>query len=204
MDISLFSETLGTTIKIFALMTPPAVLSAFLSGTRQYDARRKLRTACKTSLAIFLLGLALFLFGEHLFTLFDFTLDAFRIGSGVLLLLTGIALINGDGENPEEAHSHNSEDDISVTPLAIPLGMGPASIGAVMVMGASAGGTREVLVGVASLLLASAGMFALLGMADVASRILRKTGIAVLARLTGFLLAAIAAQVIFTGILGFL
>ena len=199
MDTSLLNELFGTTIKIYALMTPPAVLSAFVGGTREYSAREKRWTAFKTSLAIFVLGLVLFLFGEHLFTLFDFTLDAFRIGSGVLLMLTGVSLMEGQ----EAVSEHRHDGDISVVPLAIPLGMGPASIGAVMVMGASAREPHEILVGVTSLLLAALGMFALLALADGVSRLLRKTGIAILAKLTGLLLAAIAAQAIFTGIRGF-
>ena len=79
-----------------------------------------------------------------------------------------------------------------------------ASIGAVMVMGASATEMQQVLVGVFSLLAASFGMFVLLRMADGVVRALHRTGIAVLSKLTGLLLAAIAAQVIFTGIRAFL
>lgn len=142
--------------------------------------------AFKTSTAIFIIGVVLYLFGSNLFELFGFTLDAFRIGSGVLLMLTAVALMNDDGS----AGHTKREGDISVVPLAIPLGMGPASIGAVMVMGASAVDPHEMLVGVFSLLLAAAGMFLLLCLADGVARVLRRTGIAVLSKLTGLLLAA--------------
>lgn len=196
----LISEVIGTSIKLYALMTPPAVLSAFLGHTRDYDARKKHKTAFKTSLAIFVIGVVLYLCGSSLFELFGFTLDAFRIGSGVLLMLTAISLMRDDGET-EHVHT---EGDISVVPLAIPLGMGPASIGAVMVMGASARSSHELTLGVFSLLLAAAGMYLLLRMADLVGRLLHATGIAVLAKLTGLLLAAIAAQVVFTGVKGFL
>ena len=181
-------------------MTPPAVLSAFISGTKGFDKKQKSTVAAKTSAAIFLIGVTLFLFGPHLFSLFGFTLDAFRIGAGVLLFLTAVSLMNDDGKDALSG----KEGDISVVPLAIPLGMGPASIGAVMVMGASATEMHQVLVGVFSLLAASFGMFVLLRMADGVVRALHRTGIAVLSKLTGLLLAAIAAQVIFTGIRAFL
>lgn len=197
----LISDVVGTSIKLYALMTPPAVLSAFLGHTRDYDARKKHATALKTSTAIFVIGVVLYLCGSSLFEMFGFTLDAFRIGSGVLLMLTAIALMRDDDGETEHTHT---EGDISVVPLAIPLGMGPASIGAVMVMGASARTSRELTLGVFSLLLAALGMFLLLRMADIVGRLLHATGIAVLAKLTGLLLAAIAAQVIFTGVLGFL
>lgn len=200
MDDITVGKIISMSIKLYALMTPPAVLSAFISGTKEYDKKRKVTVAFKTSTAIFIIGVVLYLFGSNLFELFGFTLDAFRIGSGVLLMLTAVALMNDDGS---QVHTKR-EGDISVVPLAIPLGMGPASIGAVMVMGASAEDLHEMLVGVFSLLLAAAGMFLLLCLADGVARVLRRTGIAVLSKLTGLLLAAIAAQVIFTGVSAFL
>lgn len=196
----LIGDMVGTSIKLYALMTPPAVLSAFLGHTRGYDARKKRLTALKTSAAIFVIGVVLYLFGSSIFELFGFTLDAFRIGSGVLLMLTAIGLMRDDGG----ADNIRAEGDISIVPLAIPLGMGPASIGAVMVMGASARSSHELTLGVFSLLLAALGMFLLLRMANLAGKVLRATGIAVLSKLTGLLMAAIAAQVIFTGVRGFL
>lgn len=194
---SLFSVSL----QLFALMTPPAVLSAFISGTAGLTAREKRRVACKTSLAAFLIGLVLYLFGARIFSLFGFTLDAFRIGAGVLLFLSAVSLMRDDSA----AGKHRTEDeDISIVPLAIPLCMGPASIGMVMVMGASSKTLEETACGALSLFLAAFGIFSLLWVADSAGKLLRHTGLAVMAKLTGLLLAAIAAQQIFTGIHSFM
>lgn len=193
------SDLIGDSIKLYALMTPPAVLSAFLGYTKNYEARQKHRIAAKTATAIFILGSTLYIFGSRIFELFGFTLDAFRIGAGVLLMLTAIGQIRD-----EEDEKTTPQGDISVVPLAIPLGMGPASIGTLMVMGASAQTSHELLGGIISLLLAALGMFALLRLANATARLLRPSGIAVLAKLTGLLLAAIAAQIIFSGIVGFL
>ena len=197
---SLLSEFFSTALKLFALMTPPAVLSAFLSGTKTYDAKRKKSTAVHTGVAVFIIGLVLYFFGETIFGIFGFTLDAFRIGSGVLLFLTAISLMNETRDHP----SMPVDADISVVPLAIPLCMGPASIGTVMVMGASAATLQQRLIGAAALLAASVGILILLVMAESVEKVLHKTGIAVLSKLTGLLLAAIAAQVIFTGVHSFL
>ena len=200
MDDMAVGNIVSMSIKLYALMTPPAVLSAFISGTRSYNREEKALVACKTSLAIFIIGSLLFLFGSHLFTLFGFTLDAFRIGVGLLLFLTAISLMNDDCTQPPT----KQEGDISVVPLAIPLGMGPSAIGAVMVVGASAEGLNGMLAGVFCLLLASFGRFLLLCMADTVEKVLGETGIAVMSKLTALLLSAIAAQVIFTGITAFL
>ena len=194
-------EILATTTKLFALMTPPAVLSAFLSGTKQYDEPQRRKTALKTSCAVFIIGIVLFFFGNAMFSVFGFTLDAFRIGSGALLFITAVALMN---DSPEKNKIHSDDDDISVVPLAIPLCMGPASIGTIIVMGTSSVGIMQNLIGALSLLIASSGIYAMLLCAKSIAKVLKNTGIAILSKLTGLLISAIAAQVVFTGVAAFL
>ncbi len=196
-----FGAITGLTIKLYALMTPPAVLSAFIGHTKDKSEHAKYGIACRCALAIFILGELLLLFGLQIFTLFGFTLDAFRIGVGLLLFLTAIRLMN---EDDDSALRHKVEGDISVVPLAIPLGMGPSAIGTVMVLGAAATDARDLLIDSVCLFMASLGMAALLCLADPVKRLIGKTGIAVMAKLTALLLSAIAAQVIFSGIKGFI
>lgn len=197
---NLLPDILVTSIKLYALMTPPGVLSAFLGQTRELAPHQRHLIAFKTSSAIFILGTILYVWGSHIFELFGFTLDAFRIGSGVLLMLTAIDLMTDHGEDP----GFHREGDISIVPLAIPLGLGPASIGAIMVMGAQATTTENLVVGILSLSLAALGVYLLLRLSDMVAKILHTAGIAVLAKLTGLILAAIAAQVVFTGVVNFL
>ncbi|MCX8602340.1 MULTISPECIES: MarC family protein [unclassified Gilliamella] len=193
-------DIVSTTIKLFALMTPPAVLSAFLSGTKQYDESLRRKTARKTSCAVFIIGIILFFFGNTLFSVFGFTLNAFRIGSGALLFITAVSLMN---DSPEK-NKISSDDDISVVPLAVPLCMGPASIGTIIVMGTSSVGFAANMVGAVSLLIASLGIYAMLLCAKTIAKVLKNTGIAILSKLTGLLVSAIAAQVVFTGVAAFL
>lgn len=195
------AELFSTTIKLLALLTPPASLSAFLSSSRHFSAQRKRSTALRTGSAIFLIGVILYFFGDTIFSLFGFTLDAFRIGAGALLFMTAVSLLQ---DKPDAAVPEHSDADISVVPLAIPISMGPASIGTMMVMGASASSLGERLVGAAALLLASLCVTVMLLLADRFQRLLGRTGLAVLSKLTGLLLAAIAAQVVFTGVRAFM
>lgn len=57
------------------------MLSAFINGTKGFDKKQKSRVAAKASAAIFLIGVTLFLFGPHLFSLFGFTLDAASVSA---------------------------------------------------------------------------------------------------------------------------
>ena len=174
MDYSI-GDFFSSVIKLFALLTPPAALSAFLSGTQTYGGRRKRRTALRTGTAVFIVGTVLYFFGESLFSVFGFTLDAFRIGAGALLFLTSVALM---GEQRESHTPDSPDEDISVVPLAIPICMGPASIGTLMVLGASAHSMTERIIGSAALFVASALITLMLLMANHVQRILGKTGLA--------------------------
>ncbi len=191
----------STTVKLFALMTPPVVLTAFLSATKNYDEPRKKRTARRTVSAIFILGAILYFLGDPLFSIFGITLDAFRIGAGTLLFLSAVALMNESAEHPYIA---SSEEDVSVVPLAVPLTLGPATIGTIMVMGATNKSWEQMLIGTLALAAASFCIYLTLRCADRAAHALGKTGMAVMSKLTGLLLAAIAAQVVFSGIRSFM
>jgi multiple antibiotic resistance protein len=190
-----FSETL----KLFALMTPPVAVSAFLSVSKQYGRDQKLATSRKCALAVFIFGIILYFSGDGVFAFFGFTLDAFRIGAGALLFLSAVSMM---GESAEKTFLP-PDQDISIVPLAIPLCMGPASIGTVIIMGASATDAAERAVGALSLATASLGIYLSLRFAETVQRRLGNVGMAVLSKLTGLLLAAIAAQVVFTGIHAF-
>ncbi|MDR3320738.1 MAG: MarC family protein [Desulfovibrio sp.] len=187
-------------IKLFALMTPAAVLSAFLSASKDYDDARKKAIARKMSIAVFIIGVLLFFLGDRIFSMFGFTLDAFRIGSGILLFLSAVSLM----DETSQKSSFSPDEDISVVPLAIPLCMGPASIAMVMVLGASATDTAGMVIGALALLLASIGIYVILHFSEAMKNLLGKTGMSVLSKLTGLLLSAIAAQVVFTGVRSFL
>ncbi|MDR1489817.1 MAG: MarC family protein [Desulfovibrio sp.] len=200
METGYFGLFLSESVKLFALMTPPVALTAFLSASKFYDAERKKRVARKTALAIFIMGIVLYFCGDGIFAFFGFTLDAFRIGSGALLFLAAVSLMS---ESPEKSFI-NPDEDISIVPLAMPLCLGPASIGALVVLGASAKNTAESVIGALSLLTAAIGIYLILYFADAVQRRLGKVGVAVLSKLTGLLVAAIAAQVAFTGVQAFL
>lgn len=202
---SYLADFFSISIKLLALTTSPAVLTAFLSGTKSHTPARKKATAIRTGAAVFSIALILYLFGDTIFNLFGFTLDAFRIGSGCLLFMTAVALMNEKPQSSSIAvNTDEDEGDISVVPLAIPICMGPASIGTVMVLGASATSTPERLVGAAAMLTVATLITLALFTADKIERMLGKTGMVVLSKLTGLLLSAIAAQVVFTGIRNFM
>jgi len=187
-------------IKLFFVFTPFFGLSMFLSLTEGYDEPRRRRVALTVSLAVTVLCLLLFFGGRQIFSLFGITLDAFRIGAGALLFLSGVGLVQGKPVNAGVA----SGSELAVVPLAMPIIVGPATIGILMVMGAELEGVRVKMVGCLALLAAVACITVVLLMGSFIYRRLGAMGIGILSRLTGLVLAALSAQMIMTGIQAFL
>ncbi len=187
-------------LKLFFVLTPFFGLTMFLSMTEKYDEPRRRKLALAVSAAAAVLCLLLFLAGKYMFSLFGITLDSFRIGAGVLLLLSGIGLVHGK----TGASGSTQDGDVTVVPLAMPIIVGPATTGTLLVMGAELNSLAAKAIGCLSLLSAVSCMAAVLLAGSLIQRGLGARGIATLSKLTGLILTALAAQMIMTGIQGFI
>jgi multiple antibiotic resistance protein len=118
----------------------------------------------------------------------------------VLLLLSGIEIVHTKTGTSSPA----SDGDVAVVPLAMPIIVGPATTGTLLVMGAELNTLSAKIIGCLSLLSAVTCMAGVLLAGSLIQRYLRTKGIAILSKLTGLVLTALAAQMIMTGIQGFL
>lgn len=185
-------------IKFFFLLTPFFALTMFMAMTKHMDAHERRSTAVRTTSAVVAICLVLFFFGETLFEVLGITVDSFRIGAGALLFLSAVSLVRGTKSAPE-----GDDGDPSVVPLAIPIIVGPASTGALLVMGVGLDATQK-LIGSSALVAAILCVGILLFMSHHVRRVLGRVGIEALTKLTGLILSALAAQIIFTGVKNFL
>jgi len=187
-------------LKLVFMMTPFFVLSAYISMTADMTKKSAQQISLKTTLAILVSCFSVFFFGKYIFALFGITLDAFRIGAGSVLFLNALSMINTRGD----IDTIDDQSDISVVPLAIPITVGPGLIGVLMVMGAEPKTPAELLLFSGALLTAGLTIGAVLMSARLIQQYLSPNGISVLQKITGLFVSAIAAQIIFTGIKGFL
>lgn len=186
---------LNTFLKFFFLLTPFFVVSMFLAMTAGWDEKARRVLARRVTGAVILICVTLFLFGTYVFEIFGITLDAFRVGAGVLLFLSGLSLTRGEIVRPVDG-----DGGIAVVPLAIPVTVGPATTGALLVMSGELGPMRDRIVAGSAMLTAALVVGLLLLLAGAMERRLGRTGLAILSKLTGLILASMAAQMIFTGI----
>lgn len=194
------SEIISKTIQFFFIMTPFFALSMFLTLTNGMEPGFQKKLALKITLSIIIINLIILFFGHLIFSIFGITVDAFRIGAGALLFLTAVQLNSGKISSIQI----NPDEDISVVPFSIPIIIGPATIGTLLVESAAMKHVEVVVSNVVAELLACMLIGTLLLTANFLERILGKRGINILTKLTALILAALSAQMIFTGMRGML
>jgi multiple antibiotic resistance protein len=153
-------------------------------------------------------GILLFfvVFGNALLALFGITLPALKTAGGVLLFLISLDMVfarhsGGTGTTNEEEAEAKTRQDISVFPLAMPLIAGPGAISATILLVTEAGGDQLKLAAViGALLLILLATYLSLLVAIPIQRLLGLTGLAVVSRVVGVLLAALSVQFIFDGV----
>ncbi len=197
------SLLISTWIKFFFLFAPFFVLSMFLTLTRGETRASRNHIARKALIASVAISLVLLFFGRDLFEVLGITLDSFRIGSGILLLMSAISLVKDGVRTHATSVPLEERDDVSVVPLAVPYIIGPATIGTILVYGAELQGW-DMLIGIVGLLLALACLGAILFTANFIETLLGRTGLNVLSKITGLVLSAMAAQILMSGVMGYL
>jgi len=189
-------------LKMFFIMTPFFVLSVFLTVTNESTIKQRHALAIKITISVIIMSLVLLFFGQHIFAVFGITLDAFKIGAGALLFLTAVELINGNKDRQEI--NNKSVLDLAVVPLAIPVTMGPGTIGVLLVMGAEFNTFAKLMIGSLALVMAIFTIGVMLYLSSHIEKIVGKQGLMVISKITGLFLAALSAQIIFSGIKSFL
>ena len=190
----------------FATIGPPDVAVVFAALTPRNTSRERVRLALKATLV----GAAILLFfaflGKPLLSYLGISLAAMRTAGGILLLLIAIDLVfartsGGTSATEDEQAEAAGRDDITVFPLATPLIAGPGAIGAAILLVAEAqGDLARIAAVVGALISVLVVAFVLMIAAAQVQRVLGVTGVHVVSRVLGILLAALAVQFLFDGL----
>lgn len=190
---------------MFVVVDPPSLVPLFATMTEGGSPGYRRRMALKSS-AVALAILVVFALGGSAFIgVMGISIDAFRIGGGVMLFLIALDMVFAREEKttPEEKAETRRRADISVFPLAFPLIAGPGTLATVLLTfgsGAPAPIVQAGLIAVMALVVAIALIFMLA--TPYVMRVLGVTGANVLARLAGVVLAALGVQFIIDGLKG--
>lgn len=196
-----FSEFFAVFVKFFFILTPFFIIAVFLAMTENETVEVRHALAVRITIAVVIISLILFFAGMTIFTTLGITVDAFRIGAGALLFLSGVSLVNGKLELPA---AKRSIMDLAVVPLAIPVTLGPGSVGALVVMSTETTSLTARLLTALAIVVASLAVGVLLYLSVEIKRLIGRSGISMLSKLTGLILAALSSHMMFTGIAAYL
>lgn len=191
---------LTSTINFFFLLTPFFVLSLYLEICKNKDEKESKVIAWKTTFYILFICLFILFFGQTVFKMMGITLIAFQIGSGLILLLSGISMMK-DKEIKTRPLLNNS--DPSLIPLTLPITVGPGTLGALFVLGAKLSFNIETVMIVSGICIAVFLIWSLLYFSKYIYKLIGDNGLDILSKLTGLFLSIIAVQSILNGINSF-
>ena len=190
-------------VMLFLVIDPIGLLPIFISLTLDNHKNRiKIALkACTVALGILLL---FGLLGENLLNFIGIGMPAFKISGGLLLFLTAVEMLfSKRGPRREEQSEMDVRDDLSVFPLATPLIAGPGSMAAmILLLENDTSGITSTLVILSAMVSVIFLTFIFFSMGGAIERLLGKTGINVITRLMGMLLAALSVQFVVDGLNG--
>jgi len=192
-------------VALFVVIDPIGLMPLFVALTSGMSASKRRRIAIRaTTVAVGVL-LVFSIFGENILTFIGISMPAFRIAGGILLFLTALDMLfeRRTRRREDQADEDSDDDDPSVFPLAIPLIAGPGAIATVILLVGQTEDTAGYFAVMAVLAAVLALVFVLFLGASVLERLLGKTGITVVTRLLGMLLAALSVQFVLDGLKGF-
>jgi len=192
-------------VSLFVVIDPPGCGPIFASLTTGVGAAQARSMALRATFIASLILLVFALFGEQLLAALHIELDAFRVAGGIMLFLIALEMVFEKRTQRREARTEKVRaspeiEDVAVFPMAIPTLAGPGSIATIMLLMARAEGTQAtliVLAALASVMLLS--LFALLAAVPIMKLLGAQTE-AVITRLLGVLLGALAAQYVLDGL----
>jgi len=191
-------------VTLLAIVNPLAIVPFFIHYTQDFSHEQRSRTIWIAAFSSFVVIAVSAVMGLHILAFFGISLASFQVGGGMLLLTSALAMLNAQPaeakSNEEEMHDAAARASIAVVPLTIPLLTGPATMSTVVIYADKAKTFLQLgtLVGYGVVIaLATALCFSL---AQPIARILGKTGINVMTRLMGLILAALAVEVMSDGL----
>ncbi|MCR9158260.1 MAG: MarC family protein [Rhodobacteraceae bacterium] len=191
-------------VTLFVVIDPIGLTPIFIALTPGLTAQQRRAIAIRATLiAAGLLFLFAFL-GEQVLGFIGISMPAFRIAGGILLFLTALdMLFERRTKRREDQADAEDAPDPSVFPIAIPLIAGPGAIASIILLVGQAEGPLGMVSILGVMVVVLIIVFLLFLSAPLIERALGKTGIVVVTRLLGMLLAALSVQFVLDGIRGF-
>jgi len=191
-----------TFTSFFTLINPLGTMPIFMTMTADLDQKNRIKTAKKASIIAFFTILLFAFSGQLLFNFFGISVNSFRIVGGVIFFLMGMDMLHArlGKVKIQESEIHTYVNDISVTPLAIPMICGPGAITNAIVLMEDAQTIEYKVVLIATIFLVLLLTYIILYSSSKVTKMMGETGNNVLMRLMGLIVMVIAVEFFFSGL----
>lgn len=199
------TEIIKIILAFLVLINPFSALTLFLDLTRGYSMMNRRKVARIACLTIFITISFFTVVGETLLKALGISIGSFQLAGGILVFLIALNMMNGEG-NPVKPDQENFDVDhvqdappttaAAVVPLAIPMMIGPGGISTVIIYSSQVSGVLQMSAILIAGLLISIFCYLALMAAGRISRLLGDTGLNIMSRIMGMLLAAVSIEII--------
>ncbi|MEO6576827.1 MAG: MarC family protein [Polyangiaceae bacterium] len=188
---------------LFSIVDPFAALPVFLALVGGHPKADQAKTAAQASLTCLAVLTSFSLAGSVIFNFFSISIPAFKLAGGILLFGVGLEMMRAKQSDTrttkEERHEAETKEEVGVIPLGLPLLSGPGSIATVMVLTGKAKTIEQRMSVHVAIIAVSLIAFLVLRSATYVARALGRTGINLIGRIMGLILAATAMQFVIDG-----
>ena len=200
-------DLLKPLIALLAIVNPIGVVPFFIHFTRTFSREQRQRTIRIASFTAFVVIAVSALAGLKIIEFFGISLASFQVGGGTLLLISSLAMLNAEQADTKPSDLHEGDEkvdadaSIAVVPLAIPLLTGPATISTIVIYADKTQHFWQLGVLVGYGLAIGVITFIVFSASGRIARVLGRTGINIMTRLMGLILAAMAVELLADGLI---
>lgn len=195
---------LASFTSLFSVVNPITAMPVFMSLTEGDTDEEKAVTARKASVYMFFVLITFLLAGTYILSFFGISLPGIRIAGGLVIMRAGFSMMNPDTGgrklSQEDTEAAMDKDDVSFSPLAMPLLSGPGSIAVVIGFGSQTSGVIDYIIHGVAVFLTALLAFGILRVAPWLNKVIGKSGMTVITRMMGFIALAIGVQFVINGI----
>lgn len=204
METGSLQEYLNFLVALVAIVNPVGTIPVFINLTANQDSQTRHRNGRTAALAMGLILVAVLFSGEAILRFFGITVGSFRVGGGILILLMALSMLHAKmshvKQTAEEELDSAERDSVAVVPLATPLLAGPGAISTVILYAQRSDSAGHYLFMCGAIVILAGLTLLLFRLAPTIARLLGKTGINIVTRLMGLIMAAMGVEFIASGL----
>jgi len=194
----------ATFLALFPIVNPIGGIPLFFSLTSNFTREERNRTARRTALYVIAILVTFMLFGRFVLGFFGISLPVLKIAGGLIVANTAWGMVTASSRmTTEESSEALTKEDISLTPMAMPMLSGPGSIGVVMGLAAHANGFLAYMGMMIGIVLVGFTVYLFLRLGGPMVKRLGPSAMGAITRIFGFLILAIAVQLVWDGVADF-